>query len=81
MAGERKYKVEYKDGKNEVKTSVAATGHGDAVRKVLGKVGALALDPVEVVAFYFTAEIEGGKTIKGEVKQARKASSEGPDDP
>lgn len=80
MSGERKYKVEYKDGKNEVKTSVAASGHADAVRKLIGKVGALALEPVEVIAFHFTAEIEGGRTIKGEVKLARRPS-DGSDDP
>lgn len=73
MAGERKYKVEYKDGKNEVKSSVSATGHAEAIRKLLGgKIGAISLEPVEVVAFYFTAELEGGKTIKGEVKIARR---------
>lgn len=81
MAGERKYKLEYKDGKEEVKKSVSAKSHADAIREVFGKVGAISLEPVEVVAFYFTAELEGGKTLKGEVKLARKSSSEGPDDP
>lgn len=77
MASERKFKVEYKEGKNEVKGSVSAESAPDAIRKMFPKAGTISLRPAEIIYFYFEAQIEGGKTIKGEVRQARRSKEDG----
>lgn len=73
-ANERKFKIEYKKGKEDVVESVSATGPGDAIRKLFPKAGEIRLVPAEVIHYNFEVTVEGAvKTIKGEVKQARRS--------
>lgn len=76
-ADERKFKVEYKQGKEDVKASISATNASDALRRMFPKAGAIKIAPAEVIHYLFEVEIEGGKTIKGEVRQARRTKESG----
>lgn len=72
MADERKFKIEFKRGKDDVKESIAGTNPADALRKLFPKAGAIKLAPAEVVHYLFEIEMEGGKNLKGEICQARR---------
>ena len=79
MAEERKFKVEYKKGKQDVKESISATNAADALRRAFPKAGAIKLAPAETIYYHFEVEIEGGGTVKGEVRQARRSKDESSD--